>query len=257
MVKRPRSFLDRLAQRRALARWSRAARMVEALDPAELRLLRGDAKALRREVNRVLHVAEARLALPMVGAEALPHPLGTDWAWRPELWRGPVHPAGVAPATSRATLGSEVTLFHDCPLAEIALRQVRNTRPEDIAPHGLRMEVFRFDGSFLSLALDLPEAGVTGLRLNHLVRMDLSLETERPMDIFCRLNVKHGPNTETVVRELPLRQGESWVEFDLAYTRMNEKRVERAWIDMIFDGPQMNRVTLRDLTLSRRPRAEL
>jgi hypothetical protein len=38
---------------------------------------------------------------------------------------------------------------------------------------------------------------------------------------------------------------------------MNEKRVERIWLDLIFEGPEMNQVTLRDLTFSRRPRAEL
>ena len=47
------------------------------------------------------------------------------------------------------------------------------------------------------------------------------------------------------------------VEFDLAYTKLNEKRVEKLWLDLIFEGPEMNQVTLRDLTFSRRPRAEL
>jgi hypothetical protein len=47
------------------------------------------------------------------------------------------------------------------------------------------------------------------------------------------------------------------VEFDLAYSNLNEKRVESAWIDLIFESPQMNRVALRDLTLSRRRRAQL
>jgi hypothetical protein len=47
------------------------------------------------------------------------------------------------------------------------------------------------------------------------------------------------------------------VEFDLAYTKLNEKRVEKMWLDLIFEGPQMNQVVLRDLTFSRRKRAEL
>ena len=48
-----------------------------------------------------------------------------------------------------------------------------------------------------------------------------------------------------------------WVDFDLAYTKINEKRVEKAWVDLIFEGPEMNQIVIRDLTLSRRPRAEL
>jgi len=47
------------------------------------------------------------------------------------------------------------------------------------------------------------------------------------------------------------------VEFDLAYTKLNEKRVESMWVDLIFEGPEMNQVTLRDVTFSRNPRAEL
>ncbi|MFN6978330.1 MAG: DUF6478 family protein, partial [Gemmobacter sp.] len=66
-----------------------------------------------------------------------------------------------------------------------------------------------------------------------------------------------GPNVEQVVQELPRDQQEAAVEFDLAYTRINEKRLEKAWIDLIFEGPEMNQIILRDITLVRRPRAEL
>ena len=79
---------------------------------------------------------------------------------------------------------------------------------------------------------------------------------EKPLEIFARLNIKHGPNTEQIVRELPLHEEDIMVEFDLAYTKLNERRVERLWMDLIFEGPQMNQVILRDLTFSRRPRAD-
>ena len=76
------------------------------------------------------------------------------------------------------------------------------------------------------------------------------------LELFARLNIKHGPNTEQIVRELPLHSDEIMVEFDLAYSNINEKRIERAWIDLIFENPQMSQTVLRDLTFSRRPRAE-
>lgn len=147
-------------------------------------------------------------------------------------------------------------MFHDCKHSELTLRQVRNLREADLAPFGLRMDVFNFDGSFLSLALDLPDGAVQGLTRSHLVRVDTIAELEKPLEIFVRLNIKHGPNTEQLVRELPLREEMVMAEFDLAYSNINEKRVERAWIDLIFENPQMSQVTVRDLTLSRRPRAE-
>ncbi|MEM7733795.1 MAG: DUF6478 family protein, partial [Pseudomonadota bacterium] len=159
-------------------------------------------------------------------------------------------------ALSNTALGKEVVLFHDCERSELSLRQIRNQREADLAPFGLRMDVFNFDGSFLSLVLDLPQDAMQDITRRHLVRLDTIVELEKPLEIFIRLNIKHGPNTEQLVRELPLHEEQLMVEFDLAYSKINEKRVEGAWIDLIFENPQMSQVTLRDLTMSRRLRTE-
>ena len=205
----------------------------------------------------MLHVAEGRLALPLANHAAIRRPMHSDWAWRPELWSGPVKGAGAASVESKTPVGGEAKIFHDCVLSELSVRQVRNTRAEDVAPYGVRMDVFQFDGSFLSLVVDLPEAGVDGLSRRHLVRLDIRVETEKPLEIFGRLNVRHGPNVQQLVRAFSGSTGEFSVEFDLSATRMNEARVERAWLDLIFEGPEMNEIVLRDVTLSRRPRAEI
>ena len=157
----------------------------------------------------------------------------------------------------RSQICDGATVFHDCRRTELTVRQIRNTRESDVAPFGFRMDVFKFDGSFLSLVLDLPPEVAQGLKLRHLIRLDVIVEMEKPLEIFARLNVKHGPNVEQIVRELPLNEEEVMVEFDLAYTKVNEKRVEKLWLDLIFEGPEMNQIILRDVTVSRRPRAEL
>lgn len=250
------SVLDWIAQRRALRRWRRAARQAPSFSFKELRKERAQARKLRHELNELIAQADHRLALPVIGSAVFPKPHGTDWAWRPALWRNPLAVPGVSSAQSNTRLGDEIVLFHDCKHSELTLRQVRNLREADLAPFGLRMDVFNFDGSFLSLALDLPDGAVQGLNRSHLIRIDTIAELEKPLEIFVRLNIKHGPNTEQLVRELPLREDMVMAEFDLAYSNINEKRVERAWIDLIFENPQMSQVTVRDLTLSRRPRAE-
>lgn len=227
------------------------------MDLEGLRTLRGQARALRRHLDRVLHVAEGRLALPAIGGANLRRPPGADWIWRPDAWTGPVPVPGHAAVETRTEIAPGTTVFHDCAASAITLRQVRNLRARDLAPFGIAVEVYDFDGSFLSLVLDLPEAGVTGLRLRHILRVEAIVEVEAPLEIFARLNVKHGPNVEQIVREFPKGADAAAVEFDLAYSKINEKRVEKAWIDLIFEGPRMNRVTLRDLTLIRRPRADL
>ncbi|GAA6189670.1 DUF6478 family protein [Litorivita sp. NS0012-18] len=251
------SLLDRLTHRRALRRWARFAQNADTAPLHRLRAQRARARALKIHLDKLIHVAESRLALPMIGSSAFQKPHDADWSWRPELWRGPLASPGMSSVQSKSMLGEEVTLFHDCALSELTLRQMRNRREEDLAPFGLRMDVFSFDGSFLSLVVDLPEAATTGLQKRHLVRLDVIVEMEKPLEIFARLNIKNGPNTEQMVRELEVVDKHATVEFDLAYTHLNEKRIERAWVDLIFEGPEMNQVVLRDVTFSRRPRAEL
>jgi hypothetical protein len=251
------SFLDGKVYSRNILRWARAARQADTADLTTLRRQRSRARLLKAHLDRLIHTADERLALPLIGSTSFPKPHNADWSWRPELWRGPLPTPGLSSVQTKSMLGSEVTLFHDCDQSELTLRQLRNLREEDLAPYGLRLDVFKFGGSFLSLVIDLPEEGVTGLKRTHLLRMDAIVEMEKPLEIFARLNIRHGPNTEQIVRELPLSEENIRVEFDLAYSNLNEKRVERAWIDIIFEGPEMNQVILRDLTFSRRPRAHL
>lgn len=250
------SVLDWLTNRRAMRLWRREARNAAAIAVAKLRRERAEARKLRHQLNEFIAAADYRLALPMIGATTFPKPYGTEWSWRPMLWREPLAVAGMASVESNTRLGEELTLFHDCRYSELSLRQIRNQRAADLAPFGLRMDVFNFDGSFLSVVLDLPDAAADGLKRAHLIRVDTIVEMEKPLEIFARLNIKHGPNTEQIVRELPLHDDVVMVEFDLAYSQLNEKRVERAWVDLIFENPQMSQVTVRDLTFSRRPRAE-
>lgn len=250
-------LIGRTLHKRSLRRWHRIANASPTADLDQLRTHRSRARALRRTLDQLIHQADFRLALPVIGSNVMRKPMGTDWSWRADLWKGPISVPGAASVPSKATICEGATLFHDCRRSELTVRQIRNTRDIDIAPFGFRMDVFRFDGSFLSLVLDLPEAAAQGLKQKHLIRMDVIVEMEKPLEIFARLNIKHGPNVEQIVRELPLNAEEVMVEFDLAYSRMNEKRVEKLWVDLIFEGPEMNQIILRDVTFSRRPRAEL
>ncbi|MEM9582259.1 MAG: DUF6478 family protein [Pseudomonadota bacterium] len=251
-----REFVRRRLHLRTLSRWDSAAHSAEQIDLSRLRQMRSQARQLRKRVDLVTHIADARLTLPRIGSNAIRKPAQSDWAYRPELWRGPISPVGLAAVENRTRIGNAATLYHDCTISELTLRQVRNTREADLAPFGVRMDVFKFDGSFLSLVLDLPDNAVDGLRRNHILRMEADIATEKPLEIFARLNIKYGPNVEQVVRELPMDGREMVVEFDLAHTKISEKRLERMWLDLIFEGPEMNEIALRDITFSRRPRAD-
>lgn len=250
-------LLDRLIHTGALRYWRMAARAAAHSPLPLLRQQRGAARRLRSHLDQLIHIADDRLALPLIGSETFARPHGTDWAWRPDLWRAPLPRAGVSSVPSKTQLGEEVQMFHDCAITELTLRQLRNSREEDLAPYGLRLDVFKFDGSFLSLVIDLPEAATRGLTRDHLIRLDCIVETEQPIEIYARLNVRHGPNTEQLVRALPQGDSRAMVEYDLAYSRLNEKRISKAWMDLIFEAPDMNQVILRDLTFARVRRANL
>ncbi len=250
--------IDSFLYRRAFRQWGRAARRADKMELHVLRSLRKRARALQRQLGKVLHVADARLAAPNAVGNEIPRPLHCDWAYRPEVWRGPLHPPGLAAVESKTPFGQELNVFHDCSVSELTLRQIRNTRSDDQAAFGLQMEVFRFDGSFLSLVVELPDDAANGLQRRHIIRLVLRAEVERPLEVFARLNIKNGPNVEQIVQELRAGEDEDlMVEFDLAYTKINEKRVERMWLDLIFEGAELNRILLRDVTLTRRPRAEI
>lgn len=237
-----------------MARWSRLADEAAALPAEEARRHRARAAALRKELDRMIVEADRRMSSAAEGP-AVPRPAGADWAWRPDPWNAPLRVPGIAPVPERAEIAGGVTLHHDAPGSGVTLRQLRAMHADARAPYALQIDALTFGGSFLSLAVELPPSALSGLRNRHLVQVAGLIEMERPVEAFARLNVRHGPNVEQVVRSFD--PGRLEVEFDLAHTKMNERRVEAMWLDVIFDAPAMNRIVVSDLTLCRRPRAEV
>ncbi|VAV92013.1 FIG00993084: hypothetical protein [hydrothermal vent metagenome] len=248
---------DWISHRRTVRKWHRAARMAPGMSLDQLQELRVKARDLHAPINQFFTIADGRLSQPLPGSDVFQNPHGTDWAWRPELWRLPLAKPGISSIGNGTNIGPDVKIFHDCPRSEITIRQLRNRRASDLAPFGLKTEVFAFEGSFLSLVLDLPQVAVEGLQARHLIRLDAIIELEKPMKLSARLNVRHGPNTVKIIRDLPQGKPNVMVEFDLAYSDLNENRLEGAWIDLIFEDPAMSQVILHDLSFSRRLRAEL
>jgi len=250
-------IIQTLQHKRSLRRWDRLEKHAHSAELEQLRDLRQMARQLRQRVNNVGFIADMRLTLPVIGSNAMSLPAATDWSYRPNAWSGPIFPPGYAPVRNKAPIGNDLTVFHDCKTPNLSLRQIRNTDPRDLAPFRLALDVFEFDGSFLSMVLQAPPSAVSGLKKRHVIRLSMNAQSERPLEMSARLNLKHGPNTEQVSQEIDLSADNVVTEFDLAYTRFNESRVEQIWVDLFFASPSMNRVEIRDITLSRHPRAEL
>jgi len=250
-------LLDRYIHRAALARWRKAAQQAPHAPRSQLRRRRDQARALRSQLEQLLLVADERLNHPQIGSEQFPKPVGTDWYWRPPVFRAGLARPGLAPTPRKAPVDDHATMFHDCPLGEIAIRQLRNVQEQDLAPFGLAMDVFSFEGSFLSLSLELPADAAQALTRQHVMRIDTRIDRERPVAAFARLNIQHGPNTEQVLRQMDLENAHVTLDFDLAHVPLNEARIEKIWLDLIFEHPGMNRIVLRDLTFCRYHRADL
>lgn len=221
------------------------------LSPAE----RARAAELRDTLSRAL-LADQSLRAGDIAARAVPGdlPLHHDWTWRPPAWRMPTRPSAWWASGAATELCDGLGLFHDCPLGEVCVRQVRGDAP----PYALAMQVYAFRGSYLSLAFDLPAAGHAGLRRRHVLRMDISLVLERPSEIYARLNVGHGSTTARIVRAVATAtHAVTFVDFDLAGLKVDLARADRIWIDLIFDAPAASALTVADVLLSRTPRAEL
>ncbi|EYD73337.1 DUF6478 family protein [Limimaricola hongkongensis] len=204
--------------------------------------------------------AAARLArlwrAPATGAGPAAAPLrlpGADWAWRPGPWAGggPENGARLAPAG--CDLGDGVRLFHDAESPDIqAARRVGGSG----AGRPLGIELPRFDGGFLSLAIALPAAARAGLGRHHLIGIDVAFGEARPARVFARLNLRQGPNAEALLRDLP-ETDLTGTEFDLWPIETDPARVDEGWIDLIFEAPLPARMEIRDLVIARRLRAAL
>ena len=248
-------FLERWILRRSVQKWTELAGRAPKLPAEDLVALNSTAKRLRRRLDKLTVAAETALISDPQGG--ILRPDQCDWAWRPDPWCAPGGDPGTVGAPSPFKLSEFVTLFHDCAHSEICLRQIRNGSPGAGSGFGNQIDVYRFDGSFLSLVVTLPDAALRRISRNHFFSLRIDMTRENPIEVYVRLNVQHGPNTEQIVRQLEFSDDRGLAEFDLAYSNINEKRVEKIWIDLIFDNPSMNQVTLHDLTLTRAPRADL
>ncbi len=223
--------------------------------------LRDEARDLQQVLGRFLNVAGSHGRAGQDSLNRMDLPAGTDWRWRPQVMCMCGNHLGLVGPTNGSWLSDEVALFHDCAARAMILRQVRNRRATDLSKYGLALEVMGFTGSFLSFSLTLPPAALAGLDKHHILRMESILQAERRIAVYARLNIQQGPNIETILRQMghPIEGGHCprVIEFDLGYAQLSQRAVEKAWVDVIFEAPFMNAVVLRDVILSRHPRAQI
>lgn len=241
-------------------KWAGLARSVLDLDPVRLRNLEAEAEALRRDLDRFLINAGQRGSLS--GPDGHDLPAGTDWVWRTPLLTNPMPSCGIAEVASGSYLAPGVVLWHDLPENAFVLRQVANLISDDLPGFALNLESFAAgEDGYVALTADLPPDILNGLDSSYIIRVESVTGAEYPAELYLRLNIEHGPNTEELLRHLDRGEGGSSVnvetEFDLGYVEMNANRLSKAWLDVIVEKPGMNAFWLRDLVVSRHRRADM
>lgn len=250
-------FISSYLQKRSQRRWARLAELAKSAPLDRLRDMRRNSEVMAAQVRNVMHVTEQRLARPLLGTSNMDLPASTDWSHRPEIWASRISPYGHAPARNNVSLGNDLTLYHDCKSPALCLRQIRNRHVDGLSPFALQMDVYSFDGTFMSLVVKAPDSLIDDIRKDHVLRLSTKLESERVIGLNVRMNLKNGPNTEQVNKEVDISKPECTAEFDLAYVPFKEHRAEHIWFDLFFDSPPMNQVILRDLTISRYMRSKI
>lgn len=239
-----------------LKRWQRALREPRDLSSADLKRMNGDIRGMRDRLDTMAAQSRSALLTRTSGSDGIERPDQCDWATRPAPWSEEMRPRGIVGLNSPQPLPGGATVFHDANHAEMSLRQERAPHWAQGAQFGLVLEVYRSDGSFVSFVQDLPPEALVGLTRNHFITVNLVADREQPVEIYARLNIQHGPNVEQIVRQVEFEDTKGQAEFDLAYTKINEKRLEKAWLDLIVEGPKMTRVALWDMVVLRAPRAD-
>ena len=249
-------MLTKLTDRRARRRWARSTTAAQSLELHALNDLQDEASRLTKRLHRALRVAEARLSAPLAAPANRAAATQSDWTWHPDLWNAPLYPATLTTVAPGTRITADIALFHDCAQREITFHQARlpNATAQGFSTI---LEVLSFSGSYLSLAIDLPKDGLENLSRHHIVALTAVLQIERPLNVYARLNLQHGPNTDRIVAKIEADAQAKPVEFDLATTRLDETRLTGGWLDLIFEAPANNRITLGEVSLTRHPRADI
>lgn len=148
------------------------------------------------------------------------------WSWRP-LPAGPIPDTGPGPLLSGAAPCPGIEIFHDADEADGSLR---------VGPDGLELSISAFDGSYLSIAIELPSPSLALLTDARLFEAALTVRQAPARAAWLRLNLGDGPRTLRSVSALGAdreREG-CHATIDLAaFAHSGSPR--RAWVEIIFD----------------------
>ncbi|MGB0438904.1 MAG: DUF6478 family protein [Paracoccaceae bacterium] len=164
-------------------------------------------------------------------AQVPPEPAAL-WAQRPDPWRVAL-PGLALSGGSQPVLGG-VHLHHDCPQNQVLLRQI----PRSHAPFAVRVDVFAFTGSYLSLTIALPKGCI--------LAVDHPLRSSDAGSGFLRFNRKVGANVTRKTEGIALPSQRR----TLIDPQEQSDPVGDMWLDLFLAPRAMSWTQLDDLRIT-------
>lgn len=204
--------------------------------------------ARRAELDELVRRTEAKIA----GAQLTPISEGDAiWRCRPDCMNVPLSPSTYHEPVSGISFGDGLGIFHDDKGGVFTLTQ----RPSGSAKKASRFEAYfesyEFDGTYLSLALAIPDDVRRPVQGEQIV-LSIDLGASRLMKSFARLNIQNARGKDTLYAEAELGGGAHDFVFDLSFTTFEAQQNDTMWVDLILDRPRMVEFSIRALDLSLR-----
>ena len=193
-------FLGRAISTASFKFWRRRLQRAAREKTAKLRQQRREALTLQTQLADVLERINDELHHRLGDSKTYRHGSNMLWSWRPELWTVPCPSRSGPVVQSGARLTSNTKVFFDGGDCAVIFKQLRNDISQGFAPYGVALELFQFDGSFLSLAIDLSDSLCGTFAKDELIGLSGEIFAERATGFTVRLNIKHGPNTEQLIQ---------------------------------------------------------
>lgn len=153
-------------------------------------------------------------------------------------------------AASGSKICPRMSLHHDAKNLAMTWYRVASHTPFP----SLRMTCYRFDGSFVSLALEIPIKQSRMARPGHELAVSFGARASRPIALNTRLNLSVDDVIHSQASHRILHSARHEVVFQLNHLDLRAETTGAAWCDLMLRSPEMVEVDLYDVVLTLRDR---
>jgi len=150
--------------------------------------------------------------------------------------------------TPGTELASGLKIFHDAGNAVFDWRQ--HPVGGGNGRYGLSFTVYDFDGEFLSLVIEIPEADGPRIDGHKSLILSFNLFATRPLTLYARLNFQRETDTATLHDAMIVREGAYVAEFNMEEIEFDLRTGTSVWVDLIFSRPAMAEFEISGLRLT-------